>query len=60
MAAPLAAGTAALVRSRYPVLSAVQVTRQIERSGAALAGAVDVRLDAAAALAAPATTAGDD
>lgn len=51
MAAPLAAGVAALVRSRSPKLNPVDVTRRLERTGAAVCGNVKaVQIDAWAAL----------
>ncbi|HSH79257.1 MAG TPA: S8 family serine peptidase [Herpetosiphonaceae bacterium] len=50
MATPLAAGTAALVRSAYPDLGVVEVIDRIESSAAKIDGAVPLRVDAAAAL----------
>jgi subtilisin family serine protease len=50
MAAPLVAGTAALVRARYPSLTAAQVKARIVDSSAIIAGAVPHRVDAAQAL----------
>ncbi len=50
MATPLAAGTAALVRSAYPDLGVVQVIDRLESTAAKIDGAVPLRVDAAAAL----------
>jgi len=50
MAAPFVAGTAALVRARYPGLTAAQVKARIIDSSVIIAGAVPHRLDAAQAL----------
>ena len=51
MAAPLAAGVAALVKAQEPGLSANDLVRRLERTGAALCGTDDQRqIDAAAAL----------
>jgi thermitase len=50
MAAPLTAGTAALIRSQNPELYAIQVGEQIIDSAASIAGEVPRRLDAAAAV----------
>lgn len=50
MAAPLAAGVAALVRAREPALAAVDITRRIQRSAGDLCGSRLLRVDAAAAL----------
>ena len=51
MAAPLAAGTAALVRSLKPKMKAVDVARRVVRASAALCGGAKQRVvDAAAAL----------
>ena len=51
MAAPLAAGVAALVKAREPGLSAKDLVRRLERMSAALCGTDDQRqIDAAAAL----------
>jgi subtilisin family serine protease len=50
MAAPLAAGVAALVRARSPGLAPVDVTKRLERSGAQLCGntnIVQINADAA-------------
>ncbi|NOK60036.1 MAG: hypothetical protein GFH27_549291n229 [Chloroflexi bacterium AL-W] len=49
MAAPMVAGTAALVRSQNPNLFATQVTTQIQNSSRQICG-VPKRIDAAAAL----------
>jgi subtilisin family serine protease len=59
MAAPLAAGTAALLRAKEPALSPQDVARRLSRVSAALCGAKLRRVDAAAALLnakSPATT----
>lgn len=56
MAAPLAAGQAALVRAHTPDLSAAQVTEQIITTAAPIAGPVPRRIDAAAALGLPLDT----
>jgi subtilisin family serine protease len=51
MAAPLAAGVAALVKSREPGLSAKDLARRLERNTAALCGTDDQReIDAVSAL----------
>ncbi|WP_374568446.1 S8 family serine peptidase [Ideonella sp.] len=51
MASPLAAGVAALVRARSPKLRPVDVTKRLEKSGAALCGATQiVQVDALAAV----------
>ena len=51
MAAPLAAGTAALVRSLKPGMKAVDVVKRVLRTGAALCGGARQRVvDAAAAV----------
>jgi subtilisin family serine protease len=51
MAAPLAAGVAALVKAREPGLSAKELVRRLERNSAALCGTDDQRqIDAEAAL----------
>ncbi len=51
MAAPLASGTAALLRARHPRMKAVDVQRRIERNGARLCGDTNiVQIDALAAL----------
>ena len=51
MSAPLAAGTAALVRARYPLLSARQVVEHIEATAREVDNSqVDLRIDAAAAV----------
>jgi thermitase len=50
MAAPLTAGTAALVRAAYPDLSPAQVAERITATAAAIAAPVPRRVDAAAAL----------
>ena len=59
MAAPLTAGTAALLRAKEPALSSQDVARRLSRVSATLCGAKLRRIDAAAALlnvASPATT----
>jgi subtilisin family serine protease len=53
MAAPLTAGTAALLRAAQPNLSAAQVAQQIIASSAAISGPVPRRIDAAAAVGVP-------
>jgi subtilisin family serine protease len=50
MAAPLAAGTAALVRAAYPSLRPVDIATRMITTGAPLGGAVRRRVDAAAVL----------
>ncbi len=51
MAAPFAAGTAALLRSRNPRMTAKETARRIERNGARLCGDTNiVQIDALAAL----------
>jgi subtilisin family serine protease len=51
MAAPFAAGTAALLRARNPRMPAKEVARRIERNGARLCGDTNiVQIDALAAL----------
>jgi thermitase len=50
MAAPLVAGTAALVRARYPNLSPSQVAARIVSQANAINGPVSCRVDAAVAL----------
>ena len=50
MAAPLAAGTAALLRSREPALTPRDVTRRLARISADLCGTQLRRIDAAAVL----------
>jgi subtilisin family serine protease len=50
MATPLVAGTAALVRARYPNLSAAQVAARIVSESAPIAGPVPHQLDAAQAV----------
>ncbi|HEX5688127.1 MAG TPA: S8 family serine peptidase [Ideonella sp.] len=51
MAAPIAAGVAALVRAHVPQLKPVDVTKRIENSGARLCGATNiVQINAHAAL----------
>jgi subtilisin family serine protease len=51
MAAPFAAGTAALLRARNPRMTAKEVARRIERNGARLCGDTNiVQIDALAAL----------
>lgn len=53
MAAPLAAGVAALVRSAEPGLSAVAVADRLVSTARPIAGEIPLRLDAAAALGLP-------
>jgi thermitase len=53
MAAPLVAGTAALVRAANPDLSPADVAERITATAAAIAGPVPRRVDAAAALGCP-------
>jgi subtilisin family serine protease len=53
MAAPLAAGTAALVRARYPNLSPPQVVARIVSQSQTIDASVSRRVDAAAALGVP-------
>jgi thermitase len=50
MAAPLVAGSAALVRSACPSLSAPQVTRQLLATAASIGGKVPQRIDAGGAV----------
>ena len=50
MAAPLAAGTAALVRSKFPGLSSKDLARRLERSSAMLCGTDIRQIDAVSAL----------
>jgi subtilisin family serine protease len=51
MAAPFAAGTAALLRARNPRMTAKEVARRVERNGARLCGNTNiVQIDALAAL----------
>jgi subtilisin family serine protease len=52
MAAPFVAGTAALVRARFPTLNPRQVAQRLKRTAASLctAGAAQVQIDAAAAV----------
>ncbi len=50
MAAPLAAGVAALVREREPALPAKDLARRVIRTGGALCGSDMPRIDAVAAL----------
>ncbi len=50
MAAPLAAGVAALVRAREPALSAKDLARRVTRSAPAMCGSDLGRVDAVAAL----------
>jgi len=50
MSAPLVAGVAALVRSRYPKLSAVQVVKMIVAASTQIDSPVPYRIDAAAPL----------
>ena len=54
MAAPLAAGVAALVRARYPSFNPAQVTGRIISQAQAIDASVSRRVDAAAALGLPA------
>ena len=51
MAAPLAAGTAALVRSLFPAITPKDLVRRLERSSAMLCGTSIRQVDAVAALA---------
>jgi subtilisin family serine protease len=53
MAAPLAAGTAALVRAHYPILSPSQVVARIVSRSQTIDAPVSYRVDAAAALDVP-------
>jgi thermitase len=53
MAAPLVAGTAALVRAEYPTLNAAQVVLRIVGESATIAGSVPHRVDAARAVGLP-------
>jgi subtilisin family serine protease len=53
MAAPLAAGVAALVRARYPSYSPAQVTARIINQAKTIDASVSRRVDAAAALGLP-------
>lgn len=53
MAAPLAAGVAALLRSAEPDLGPAALVERLVASGRAICGPVSSRLDAAAALGAP-------
>jgi thermitase len=53
MATPLVAGTAALVRARYPNLSAAQVAARIVSESAIITGPVPRRVDAARAVGLP-------
>jgi subtilisin family serine protease len=57
MAAPLAAGTAALLRAAEPALSATDVVKRIKRTAALLCGTALRQVDAAAALTNPSTPA---
>lgn len=50
MSAPLAAGTAALIRSRFPKMKAADVAKRIEKYGAEVCNANIVQVDADAAL----------
>ncbi len=50
MAAPIVAGTAALVRGQQPALSAKDLVRYLARSTSALCGATQRQIDAAAAV----------
>ena len=50
MAAPLAAGSAALVRAAYPSMRPTDIVTRIITTGAPMAGVVRRRVDAAAAL----------
>ena len=50
MAAPLAAGSAALVRAAYPSMRPADIGTRIITTGAPMAGVVRRRVDAAAAL----------
>jgi subtilisin family serine protease len=53
MAAPLTAGTAALVRSAYPNLKPAEVAQRIVATSAMINGPVPRRIDAAAAMGLP-------
>jgi subtilisin family serine protease len=53
MSAPLVAGTAALVRARYPTLTAAQVITRIVNESVTIAGSVPRRVDAARAVGLP-------
>jgi subtilisin family serine protease len=53
MAAPLAAGSAALIRAASPSLRPADIVMRIVTTGASLSGLVRRRIDAAAALRAP-------
>jgi thermitase len=53
MAAPLAAGAAALLRAQQPALSAAAVAERLAETGRPICGAIPARLDAAAALGVP-------
>jgi subtilisin family serine protease len=53
MAAPLAAGVAALVRARYPSFNSAQVTARIINNAKTIDASVSRRVDAAAALGLP-------
>ncbi|HEU5100552.1 MAG TPA: S8 family serine peptidase [Roseiflexaceae bacterium] len=59
MAAPLAAGTAALVRAASPSLRPADIVTRLITTGASLSGPVRRRVDAAAALRLPAGTSAD-
>jgi subtilisin family serine protease len=50
MSAPLAAGTAALIRSRFPRMKPADVAKRIEKYGAQVCNANIVQVDAEAAL----------
>jgi subtilisin family serine protease len=50
MAAPFAAGQAALVQAANPLLTAAQVVQQMAATAAEIEGPVPLRIDAAAAL----------
>ncbi len=51
MAAPFVAGTAALVRARFPELTAVETAARLQATGVNIDVGVPRRLDAAAATA---------
>lgn len=50
MAAPMVAGTAALLRARFPAMKAVDLARRLESTGSALCGTDLLQVDAQAAL----------
>ncbi|MBK8903201.1 MAG: S8 family serine peptidase [Anaerolineaceae bacterium] len=53
MAAPFAAGQAALMRSAFPELSAVEVVEEVEETAVPITGPIPLRIDPAAALGLP-------